>query len=286
MLETHTITFKKRYRLRSDYAPEKPQLQSFLIDAKQQKSKLARIPERQRGQPDSAVLALAPALTTLHNAAMGINTVIQANLLHPTRPVTALVLMGGGARTAYQAGVLRALASILLAQSDHPAISRSRCSWAPPQARSMRLVWLVCASHGLDAFEKLAQFWAELRSCAVYELNAPSWARVNRYVAAWSLTRQAQVNGAILDNQPMLNSLKRIVELDKIEEALQTRLIDALAVTASSYTSGVHWTFCHTKDDNPFRGWSRPGRRSEFQPITLEHLLASSAIPFCFPRPA
>jgi hypothetical protein len=120
MLETHTITFKKRYRLRSDYAPEKPQLQSFLIDAKQQKSKLARIPERQRGQPDSAVLALAPALTTLHNAAMGINTVIQANLLHPTRPVTALVLMGGGARTAYQAGVLRALASILLAQSDPP----------------------------------------------------------------------------------------------------------------------------------------------------------------------
>lgn len=283
MLETHTITFKKRYRLRSDYAPEKPQLQSFLIDAKQQKSKLARIPERQRGQPNSAVLVLAPALTTLHNAAMGINTVIQANLLHPTRPVTALVLMGGGARTAYQAGVLRALASILLAQSDPPGNFPFKVLVGTSAGAINATCLASFASHGLDAFEKLSQFWAELRSCAVYELNAPSWARVNRYVAAWSLTRQAQVNGAILDNQPMLNSLKRIVELDKIEEALQTRLIDALAVTASSYTSGVHWTFCHTKDDNPFRGWSRPGRRSEFQPITLEHLLASSAIPFLFP---
>lgn len=214
---------------------------------------------------------------------MGLNTVIQANLLRPTRPVTALVLMGGGARTAYQVGVLRALASIMLAQAKPPSDFPFKVLVGTSAGALNATCLAGFALHGFDAFEKLAQFWAQLRSSAVYELNAPSWARVNKYVAAWSLSRHAQVNGAILDNQPLLNSLKRIIALDKIEDALRTRLIDALAVTASSYTSGVHWTFCHTKDDNPFRGWVRPGRRSEFQPITLDHLLASSAIPFLFP---
>ncbi|MEO7128399.1 MAG: patatin, partial [Rhodoferax sp.] len=68
-----------------------------------------------------------------------------------------------------------------------------------------------------------------------------------------------------------------------IEDSLCSGTIEALAVTASSYTSGVHWTFCHTAQDEIAKPWVRPGRRAAFQPITIEHLIASSALPFLFP---
>ena len=73
------------------------------------------------------------------------------------------------------------------------------------------------------------------------------------------------------------------ISLGGIEDALTSKAIDAVAVTASSYTSGVHWTFCHTARDAKQEAWLRPGRRAEFQPLTIEHLMASSAIPFLFP---
>ena len=81
---------------------------------------------------------------------------------------------------------------------------------------------------------------------------------------------------------PLVDTLHRVVSLQGIEDALQGKVLNALAITASSYTSGVHWTFCHTAKDAG-AGWNRPGRRSDFQPITIEHLMASSAIPFLFP---
>jgi NTE family protein len=60
------------------------------------------------------------------------------------------------------------------------------------------------------------------------------------------------------------------------------RQIDALGVTASSYTTGEHWTFCQTRGP-PGAALAPPGRRADFQPVTIEHLMASSAIPFLFP---
>ena len=53
---------------------------------------------------------------------MSLDTIITAGLSQYTRPATALVLMGGGARTAYQVGVLRALASILKLQPASPKV--------------------------------------------------------------------------------------------------------------------------------------------------------------------
>jgi NTE family protein len=64
---------------------------------------------------------------------------------------------------------------------------------------------------------------------------------------------------------------------------LRSNTIDALAVTGSSYSSGVHWTFCHTASRAEFQGWARPGRRAEYQRLSIDHLMASSAIPFLFP---
>lgn len=214
---------------------------------------------------------------------MSLDTIIHAGLNHYTRPATALVLMGGGARTAYQVGVLRALASIL---KLHPEKSKA----FPFQlliGTSAGAINAAClaawAAKGLLAFDQLAEFWGELRSSDVYRLNISPWVRFSRFAVALSLSRHARANGAILDNTPLLDTLQKGISTDGIEEALRSRVINALAVTGSSYTTGVHWTFCHTAKDEPFRGWKRPGRRGDYMPIAIDHLMASSAIPFLFP---
>lgn len=214
---------------------------------------------------------------------MSLDTIIHASLVQPARHTTALVLMGGGARTAYQVGVLRALGAILQTQADSPKYFPFQVLVGTSAGAINAACLASYATQGISAFELLAQFWSELKSSGVYRLNSPPWTRFNKLVAAWSLSRHARANGAILDNQPLVETLRRAVSLPGVEESLRSRAIDAFAVTASSYTSGVHWTFCHTAHDGPHRAWARPGRRAEFQPVGIDHLVASSAIPFLFP---
>jgi NTE family protein len=214
---------------------------------------------------------------------MSLSTIIHAGLTRPSRPTSALVLMGGGARTAYQVGVLQALGAMLRLRGE-------RTDGFPFQvlvgtsAGALNVAYLAgTATAGLDAFGQLGQFWSRLRSADVYELQVSPWVRFSRLVAAVSLWRNARGHGAILNNMPLVDTLHHAVSLQGIEDSLHSKAIEAVAVTASSYTSGVHWTFCHTARDSRHEPWNRPGRHSEFQPLTIEHLMASSAIPFLFP---
>jgi NTE family protein len=217
---------------------------------------------------------------------MSLDTIISAGLTHPPRPGNALVLMGGGARTAYQVGVLRALGAILRNARNAPQHFPFQIL-VGTSAGAINASFLAGqAANGLNAFGQLAQFWSDIRSSDVYRLNVPSWVRHNKVAAAFALSRQARLNGAILDTTPLIATLNKCISLDGIENALRQRTLEALAVTASSYSSGIHWTFCHTAQDDPFQGWTRPGRRAEFHTISIAHLMASSAIPFLFPATA
>jgi NTE family protein len=214
---------------------------------------------------------------------MSLGTVIYAGLTRPSRPVHALVLMGGGARTAYQVGVLQGMAALLRLQT-------ARATAFPFQvlvgtsAGAMNVAYLAgTATLGLQAFDQLGQFWGRLRSRDLYALDVPRWVRFSRLAAALSLWRNSRRHGAILDNMPLVDTLHHAISLQGIEDSLAQKAIDVVAVTASSYTTGVHWTFCHTASDRSRDIWNRPGRRAEFQPLTIEHLMASSAIPFLFP---
>lgn len=195
----------------------------------------------------------------------------------------ALVLMGGGARTAYQAGVLKALAAMLDASTAKP--QRFPFRWLfGTSAGALNAAYLGSqAERGLAALTQLAHFWRGLRSEQVYRLDAPGWVRANRLVAGWTLARQVRRHRALLDTLPLVDTLHRAINLKALEQALEQRHIDVLGVSASSYTSGEHWTFCQTRSDSTVQAWHRPGRRADFQPITIEHLMASSAIPFLFP---
>lgn len=216
---------------------------------------------------------------------MSLETIISYGLTRPDENLKALVLMGGGARTAYQAGVLQAVARIVGPQQDETG----KDAHFPfkilvgTSAGALNACYLASrASEGLAAFEQLADFWTTLRSTQIYQLKVPGWIRVSRIATALYLSQQARKQQAFLNNTPLVDTLHRVISLTQIDQALEDKTLLALAVTASSYTSGVHWTFCQTAGASTGL-WDRPGRRAEFQPITIEHLMASSAIPFLFP---
>lgn len=195
----------------------------------------------------------------------------------------ALVLMGGGARTAYQVGVLTALAAMLRLQPGAPRTFPFPVL-VGTSAGALNVAYLAStAQRGLRAFDDLRRFWSDLHCESVYRLRAPPWVRLNRVLAAVNLWGHARAQGSVLDTMPLVDTLHRAISLPGIDAALQAGALRAVAVTASSYSTGVHWTFCHTAADAGHQPWSRPGRRADFQPITIEHLMASSAIPFLFP---
>jgi NTE family protein len=223
---------------------------------------------------------------------VSLDTLIHRSFLHPSphaepSDACALVLMGGGARTAYEAGVLKAIARMKGIQRPGP---KGRPAQFPfrwlfgTSAGALNASFLASRAHqGLHALSELASFWGQLRSHSVYQLDAPGWVRANRLLASLTLVRQVKRHRALLDTLPLVDTLHRAIDLVGIERSLSEGMIEVLGVTASSYTSGEHWTFCQTAADHKAQPWRRPGRRASFQPITIEHLMASSAIPFLFP---
>ena len=209
---------------------------------------------------------------------------VLSGLTGPKEELHALVLMGGGARTAYQAGVLHALSTMLSLQGDSFNEQFPFKILVGTSAGALNATFLAShAGEGLRAFGQLASFWTTLRSSHVYKLSVPTWIRSSRIAAALFLSQQVRAQHSLLDNTPLVDTLHRCISLDRIDQALQDQTLHSLAISASSYSSGVHWTFCQMAPGRQIDLWSRPGRRAEFQPITIEHLMASSALPFLFP---
>ena len=202
----------------------------------------------------------------------------------PTQSITrGLVLMGGGARTAYQAGVLQALAA-LIKPPNNKADAFPFQVLVGTSAGALNATYLASrAIDGLAALSGLGEFWQGLHSNLVYHLPDTPMAKFSRWATALGVTLSARKQGAALDSMPLVDTLHRRIALNNIELALSRGDLKALAVTASSYTTGVHWTFCQTHQLASAKAWNRPGRRAELQDITIEHLMASSAIPFLFP---
>ena len=204
-------------------------------------------------------------------------------------PLTGLVLSGGGARAAYQVGVLRAIAR--LRREALGARARLQSPFGVicgTSAGAINAAALACHADRFEAsVEVLAKVWMNFSADQVYRADSlgviRSGARwltmmsVGWLIARWRRARPR----SLLDNEPLAELLQRLVPLDRLPLMLATRQLHALAVTASSYTSGDHYTFYSAA--KPVEPWERSQRVAASTVLTQRHLLASAAIPFVFP---
>jgi NTE family protein len=189
----------------------------------------------------------------------------------------ALVLSGGGARAAYQVGVLTALAE-RLPDLEFPILTGV-------SAGAINTVYLAAHPGPLStAVAGLQARWHALTSERVFRARYRS---LLRFTAAWALstllgrrTGPTQVRG-LLDTQPLREFLSAIIDVRGIQANIDAGRLRAVALSARSITTGWSVTFVHGRADTPT--WQRAQRRSAPGPLTLEHVMASAAIPILFP---
>ena len=200
---------------------------------------------------------------------------------------TGLILTGGGARAAYQVGVLQAISQILWEAGWRPARNPFDIICGT-SAGAMNAVALACrADNFSEGVQKLLDVWENFTAEQVYRADSLGVLRSGaRWLSlmsfGWLLRKwRAAPPASLLDNTPLVGLLHRMLDLPRLDAALSDGLLHALAVTASSYTAGNHITFYQTPAE--IAPWVRMQRIALQDQIGVEHLLASSAIPFIFP---
>lgn len=204
-----------------------------------------------------------------------------------TPPPTGLLLTGGGARAAYQVGVLEAIADIRK-DCGHGSERNPFPIITGTSAGAINASALACGSDDFDATVRLiAQTWRNFHAHDIYRADHFSMLRSGaRWMTllslGWVLAKWRRIKPrSLLDNSPVLDLLARMVPLERLPYLIRKGHMQALAVTASSYSSGEHVTFF--QGDKRLRPWVRSQRIAVRDTITHAHLMASSAIPFVFP---
>ena len=182
--------------------------------------------------------------------------------MRPAEPVTGLILSGGGARAAYQVGVLAAIAELLPPGAPNPFPVIVGTSAGAINAVSL-------ASGAMDfraSIERLTAFWQGFRSHLVLRSDWPGVVR--------------RVPVALLNSSPLRDLLQDKLHLQGIDEAIRQNHLHAVAITAFGYESGQAVTFY--QGGRAIDAWLRHRRIGVPTQLTVEHLLASSAIPLLF----
>jgi NTE family protein len=191
----------------------------------------------------------------------------------------ALVLTGGGARAAYQVGVLKGISKILprSVYNPFPII----CGTSAGAINALSIAGRA-GPFRLRA-QKLERIWHELTPADVYRTDATGVIKNTFHLLA-SFVHSGYGIGkpiSLLDNSPLRQMMENYVKFDYLDTAINNGELQAIAITAMSYASGKSVTFFQGQDQIP--AWNRSRRRGEKIDINIDQLMASTAIPGLFP---
>lgn len=195
------------------------------------------------------------------------------------KPKTGLILTGGGARAAYQAGVLLAIAKLSNNRRHNPFPIICGTS-----AGAINAAGLACLADDFGkAVSILVRVWRNMHASQIYRADplgiGASGARwLSLLALGWIIHNPPR---SLLDNTPLGELLTRQLDFNGIDRSIANGALHAISITASGYESGESISFFQAHPSaEPWERVQRMGIRAE---LSVEHLLASSAIPFIFP---
>jgi len=188
-----------------------------------------------------------------------------------------LILTGGGARAAYQVGVLKALAEIH-ASPDWPFPIIVGTSAGAVSASI--LAGNVTRWH--QSVGEIEQVWANFRVAQVFRSDAVAMLKAGaRWMGSLFTGGMIGPPKSLLDNSPLRELLSRVTDFDAIRVNVARGDLRALALCATSYFTARSVSFFEAA--TTISEWSRAQRHGERVPLSLDYLMASLGIPFLFP---
>lgn len=188
----------------------------------------------------------------------------------------ALYLAGGGARGAYQAGVLKAIHHILKTKTL-PFDMISGVSVGSINAA-------VLADHADDfqaAIEKLESLWSDIHCQQIFDAtNYALIKSVTRNISALFIKQQK--TGHLLDTAPLYQFIQDNIDFEHIQSNIEKGHLETFEILTSCYEKQQTISF-YDHHQNGFEDWSYPRHISQHMHIKAEHILASSALPLFFP---
>jgi NTE family protein len=194
-----------------------------------------------------------------------------------TKSKAGLVLTGGGARAAYQVGVLKAVRELLPRGEKNPFPILCGTSAGAINAATLA----VFADDFNAAVDRLLDVWENFHVHNVYRSDPIAIARKGaRWLAALTLLSRTSPT-SLLDNTPLAEMLARRLDFGRVQENIDNGFLYAVSITCSGYSSGQSVSFYQGGPDT--EAWERTQRVGAAMPIRAEHLMASAALPFIFP---
>lgn len=198
---------------------------------------------------------------------------------NPPRPKVGLILPGGGARAAYQSGVLQAISELLPPDSPSPFPIVSGTSAGAINAT-------LIATHALHfrrGTQELAGVWEHISSELVFRTDGGTMFKNLLYWLMGLLHAGFARHNviALLDNTPLRRLLERHIIFARLQEAIDAGVLDALSLTCSGYTSAR--AVCFYKGKPGLKAWHRTRRIGQPAELRLDHVMASVSLPVIFP---
>jgi NTE family protein len=191
-----------------------------------------------------------------------------------------LVMTGGGARAAYQAGVVRALCEIMGAKNRLFEVISGN------SAGAINATYLASHAENWDvATHNLVDLWKRIKPENVYDIRAKSLSEIGmKWIGGTvfgGLTQSGSHVNHLLDTAPLRRLIRREADMAHIQKNIDEGHLSGLSLSTTNYTTGSSVIFYQGHES--IQEWARSDRFSVRCQLNDDHLMASAAIPFFFP---